>query len=137
MDAIFRGVRVFIQTNAAFASTYKNEIASLSLKAKQFDGEINMLMETNKNRYEDFVIGVADKEDLQKCRNAREVMQVELENISSQIEMLNQKNEQCLLFHEALNDKQKIGQLITGYLQNTTIFSSGQIDIQWRELALI
>jgi len=39
LDAIFREVRALAQTNAAFASTYKNEMASLSLKANVNNGQ--------------------------------------------------------------------------------------------------
>lgn len=69
--------------NNAAASTYKNEIALLTAKGKQLDGEINQLMETNKSRYEDFVIGIADKDDLQQCRDEREALQAELQDINA------------------------------------------------------
>jgi len=100
------------------------------IQPKQLDGEINKLMEMNKNRYEDFVMGIADKEDLQQCRDEREALQAELQDINSRIAVLDRKRQHYQLFCDALADKQKIGQLVTSYLQNVTVFSSGQVDIQ-------
>lgn len=72
MDTILREVRAFVQTNANSASTYKNEIAALTDEAKQLDDEINRLMEMNQDRYEDFVMGIANKNDCSNIvRNTR------------------------------------------------------------------
>lgn len=131
MDAIFREVRACVQANTNAASTYKNEIASLTAKAKQLDSKINQLMETNKGRYEDFVMGIADKDDLQQCRNEREALQAELQNINSRIAVLDRKNQQYQLFCEALNNKERIGQLAADHLQNVTVFTGGRVDIQF------
>lgn len=130
MDAILREVKAFVQVNNTAASTYKNEMASLTIKAKQLDREINQLMETNKGRYEDFVMGIADKDDLQQCRDKREAFQAELQDTNSRIEALDRKNQQYQLFCDALNDAQKTGQLVTNYLQNVTVSTSGQVKVQ-------
>jgi len=129
MDAIFREVRAYVQANTNAASTYKNEIASLTAKAKQLDGKINQLMETNKGRYEDYVMGIADIDDLQQCRDERKAFQAELQDINSGIEALNRKNQQNQLFCDVLVEKQQIGQLVTSYLQNVTVFASGRVNV--------
>lgn len=102
----------------------------MTAKAKQLDGEINQLMETNKGRYEDFVMGIADKDDLQRGRDERETLQTEIQDINSCIEALEPKNQQYQLFCGALNDKEMVGPLVSEYLQNVTVLSRGQVDVQ-------
>lgn len=58
------------------------------------------------------------------------MLQAELEDINSQIEMLNQKNNQYQLFCYVLNDKERNGLLVSNYLQYVTVFTGGQIDTQ-------
>ena len=105
-------------------------MAALIVEAKQLDSKINQLMEANKRRYEDFVIGIADKDGLQQCRDEREVLQAALRDINSRIETVEQKNQQYLLFCDVLNDKERIGQLVSEYLQNITISAGGRINVE-------
>lgn len=130
MDAILREVRAYVQANSTAASTYKSEMALLKAKAEQLAGEINQLMETNKGRYEDFVMGIADKDDLQQCRDEREALQAELQDIKNRIDALDLKNQQYRLFCNVLSDKERIGQLTAEHLQSVTVFTGGRTDVQ-------
>lgn len=129
-DAILREVRAYVQANTTAASTYKNEMAGLTAQAKQLDGKINQIMETNKNRYEDFVMGIADKKDLQQCSNEREALQAELQDVNNRLEVLERKNQQYQLFCDVLNDKEGIGQLDADYLQNVTVSAGGRTTVE-------
>ncbi len=103
----------------------------MTAKAKQLDGEIYQLMESNKRKYEDYVMGIADKDDLQQCRDEREVLQAELQEIHTRIETLERKNQQHRLFCDVLTNNERTGQLTAEYLQSVTVFTGGRTDIQF------
>ncbi|MDL2225825.1 recombinase family protein [Eubacteriales bacterium OttesenSCG-928-M02] len=132
MDAIRREVRTYVQVNTALASTYKNEMATLTAKAKQLDFKINQLMEMNRSRYEDYIMGIAKKDEMQQCRGEYEPLQAELQDTNTCIEILDHKNQQYQLFCDARDDKDRIRQLAADYLQYVTVFFDGRIEVDFK-----
>ncbi|WP_455654995.1 recombinase family protein [Phascolarctobacterium sp.] len=130
MDAILREVKSYVQANTNADLTHKNEMTSLVIQAGQLDGKINQIIETKRSRYEDFVMGIADKDDLQQYREEHEVLQAKLQEIRSRIGALNQKYHQYQLFCDVLNNKQKIGLLVADYLQHIMVYTDGRKDVQ-------
>jgi len=131
MDAILREVNNYIHANEVASLTYIERKAAIAANAKQLEHRINEQLEMSRSRYEDFVMGIADKDDLAHGRKEREALQAELQDINNQIETLNQKYKQCLLFRDALNDKQKIDQLVADYLLNVSVFAGGRVDVKF------
>lgn len=114
MDAIFGEVKSYIHDSEADSLTYVDQKAVLEANAKQLEQQINEQREVSQNKYENFVVGIATKEDYTLERNKRETLHAELQDINNQMKGLSEKHEQYLLFCTALNDKEKTGQLIGG-----------------------
>ncbi|WP_020074378.1 recombinase family protein [Faecalispora sporosphaeroides] len=133
MDAIFREVKSYIHDNEAAFITYVDRKSVLEVNEKQLARQINEQREVSRSRYENFIRGIVDKEDYTFERNKRETLHTELQNINNQIKWQNEKYEQYLLFCNALNDKEKIGQLVADCILNVSVLANGQINVKWRD----
>ncbi|MHB8062340.1 MAG: recombinase family protein [Ruminiclostridium sp.] len=133
MNAILHEAKSYIHDNEVDSLTYVDQKAVLEANAKQLEQQINEQREVSRSRYENFIMGIADKDDLVHDRNKRETLHAELQDVNNQIKGMNEKHEQYLLFCNALNDKGKVGQLIADYILNVSVLANGQINVKWRD----
>ena len=129
INAILNEIKNYIHDNKADFLTYVDQKAVLEANANQLEQQNNEQREVTRNRYENFVMGIATKEDYTLESNKRETLHVKLQDINNHSKWLSEKHEQYLLFCNAINNKEKIGQLIAGYILNVLVFANGKIGI--------
>lgn len=129
IDAILSEAKRFVKANEAAVLKYKCEKTELETKATKLNIEIQECMGRSRARYEDFIKGIADQEDLKKVREETKMLRTKLHEAEDQIETLNEEQMRYQTFYDVVYDRQEIKTLAEKYLKNVIVYENKHVEV--------
>ena len=97
--------------------------------------DLNTDIQTHKSgiraRYEKFVQGTINVDDFKLTQKEGEVLQLELNEGNSQIEMLTKTYEQYKLFFDVCQKNESMEKLVNTYLKEVVVHEDKRIDVSF------
>jgi len=132
MDAIRTEIGRYIKANETISVTHEDRRVELDAKTAGLNIKHKAHMEKIRGRYEDFIRGIADADDLKQSRKVGEALESELLEVEAQVILLNEEQEKYHSFCDALQDNLRLDELIRTHLEKVTVNGDKIVEVYFR-----